>query len=245
MLLVTAEAAYKSTNCVNAIFAGKQPAPTFLSIDEAREEFASGVAEWDWASNVAEGEKPDAVVACCGDVPTLEALAATDALQDLGLKIRFVNVVKLLAIQNASENDQAISDEEFEKLFGPEGTPVLFAFHAYAGTVRRLIWDRPNHDHFMVHGYEEHGSTTTPYDMLRQNHMDRWALASDVLRAVDAEKFADKIREYTDFREEAFQFAVDNGYDHPRFTEWVWRDVVGHQDNSAAAMSSTGGDNDE
>ena len=186
-----------------------------------------------------------AVVACCGDVPTLEALAATDALQDLGLKIRFVNVVKLLAIQNASENDQAISDEEFEKLFGPEGTPVLFAFHAYAGTIRRLIWDRPNHDHFMVHGYEEHGSTTTPFDMLRQNHMDRWALASDVLRAVDAEKFADKIREYTDFREEAFQFAVDNGYDHPRFTEWVWRDVVGHQDNSAAAMSSTGGDNDE
>jgi xylulose-5-phosphate/fructose-6-phosphate phosphoketolase len=189
------------------------------------------------------------VIAACGDVPTLEALAATDALEDLGLKIRFVNVVKLLAIQNASENDQAISDEDFKGYFGPEGTPVLFAFHAYAGTIHRLIWDRPNHDSFHVHGYEEQGSTTTPYDMLRQNHMDRWALASDVLSMVDKKRgttaYAQQIKEWLDFREEAFQFAVDNGYDHPRFTEWVWRDVVGHQDNSAAALSSTGGDNDE
>jgi xylulose-5-phosphate/fructose-6-phosphate phosphoketolase len=249
MLLVTAEEAYKSTNCVNAIFAGKQPAPTFLSIDEARKEFASGVGEWEWASNVKAGETPDVVIAACGDVPTLEALAATDALEDLGLKIRFVNVVKLLAIQNASENDQAISDEDFKGYFGPEGTPVLFAFHAYAGTIHRLIWDRPNHDSFHVHGYEEQGSTTTPYDMLRQNHMDRWALASDVLSMVDKKRgttvYAQQIKDWLDFREEAFQFAVDNGYDHPRFTEWVWRDVVGHQDNSAAALSSTGGDNDE
>ena len=212
MLLCVGEEAYKSTNKINAIFAGKQPAPTFQ-------------------------------LACCGDVPTLEMLAASDALQDLGIKVRFVNVVKLLAIQDHEENDASLTDEEFTKLFG-EDVPVLFAFHAYAHTIYGLIHGRPNHDNFHVHGYMEEGSTTTPFDMLRLNEMDRFALAAHALEILDADKYAEKIKEYRDFREEAFQFAVDNGYDHPRFTEWSWRDVVG-QDNSAAAMSSTGGDNDE
>ena len=120
---------------------------------------------------------------------------------------------------------------------------MLFAFHAYPGTVRRLIWDRPNHDNFHVHGYEEQGSTTTPYDMLRLNHMDRWALAADALRILDAEKWADQIAEWEQFRQDAFQFAVDNGYDHPAFTDWVWHDA---KDTAAAisATKATGGDNE-
>ena len=96
-----------------------------------------------------------------------------------------------------------------------------------------------------MHGYKEEGSTTTPFDMLRLNDMDRWALASHALELLDAKRYAQQIADWRAFRDEAFQFAVDHGYDHPRFTEWVWRDVVGQQDNSAAAMSSTGGDNDE
>ena len=244
MLLAVGEEAYKSTNKINAIFAGKQPAPTFQTVDDAKKELAEGVAEWTWAGNCASGEKPDIVLATCGDVPTLEMLAASDALQDMGLKVKFVNVVKLLAIQNADENDAAISDARFTKLFGKD-VPVLFAFHAYAHTIHGLIYNRPGHDNFHVHGYMEEGSTTTPFDMLRLNEMDRWALASHALELVDAKKYAEKIAEWRAFRDEAFTFAVENGYDHPRFTEWCWRDVAGSQDNSAAAMSSTGGDNDE
>ena len=122
MLLCVGEEAYKSTNKINAIFAGKQPAPTFQSIDEARLELQKGAATWDWAGNVKDGEQPDIVLACCGDVPTLEMLAASDALQDLGIKVRFVNVVKLLSIQDHEENDASLTDEEFTKLFGEDVT---------------------------------------------------------------------------------------------------------------------------
>jgi xylulose-5-phosphate/fructose-6-phosphate phosphoketolase len=242
LLLAVAERCYTSTNCVNAVFAGKQPAPTWVTLDEAREELSAGAAEWKWASNTADGEEPDIVLGCCGDVPTQETMAALELLDKLGVKCRLVNVVELLKIQNASENDEALSDEQFTALFTAD-KPVLFAFHAYPGTVHRLIWDRPNHDNFHVHGYEEQGSTTTPYDMLRLNHMDRWALAADALRILDAEKWADQIAEWEQFRQDAFQFAVDNGYDHPAFTDWVWHDA---KDTAAAisATKATGGDNE-
>ena len=242
LLLAVAERAYKSTNCVNAIFAGKQPAPTWLTLDEARAELEAGAVEWKWASNTADGEEPDVVLACCGDVPTGEAMAALDLLDKLGVKVRLVNVVDLLSIQNVSENDRAMSDEKFVELFTAD-KPVLFAFHAYPGTIRRLIWDRPNHDNFNVHGYKEQGSTTTPYDMVRVNDMDRWALAADALRMVDADKWADQIAEWEQFRLDAFQFAVDNGYDHPAFTDWKWRDASdAGEDISATQM--TAGDNE-
>ena len=242
MLLAVAERAYASTNCVNGIFAGKQPAPTWLTLDEARAELAEGAAEWKWASNTAEGERPDVVLACCGDVPTGEAMAALDLLDGLGVKVRLVNVVDLLKIQNVCENDEAMSDERFVELFG-EDLPVLFAFHAYPGTVRRLIWDRPGHDNFNVHGYQEQGSTTTPFDMLRLNDMDRWALAADALRMVDAQKWAEKIDEWERFRVEAFEFAVENGYDHPAFTDWKWRDAS-DADDAGSATQMTAGDNE-
>ncbi len=244
MALAVAERAYQSTNCVNAIFCGKQPAPTFLTVDEAKAELAEGVAEWKWASTADSLADADLVVATCGDVPTLEALAALDMLKAQGVKAAFVNVVDLLKIQNASENDLAISDVRFAELFGNGEKPVLFAFHAYAGTIRRLVWDRPGHDAWNVHGYEEKGSTTTPFDMLRLNDMDRWALAADALRMVDAEKFADKIDEWEKFRDEAFQFAVDEGYDHPAFTQWVWPDAAGDADENLSATQMTVGDNE-
>ena len=248
MALAVAERAYQSTNCVNAIFCGKQPAPTFLTVDEAKAELAEGVAEWKWASTADSLADADLVVATCGDVPTLEALAALDMLKAQGVKAAFVNVVDLLKIQNASENDLAISDVRFAELFGNGEKPVLFAFHAYAGTIRRLVWDRPGHDAWNVHGYEEKGSTTTPFDMLRLNDMDRWALAADALRMVDAaagtDAHASKISEWESFRDEAFQFAVDEGYDHPAFTQWVWPDAAGDADENLSATQMTAGDNE-
>ncbi|WP_308003068.1 phosphoketolase family protein [uncultured Parolsenella sp.] len=248
MALAVAERAYQSTNCVNAIFCGKQPAPTFLTVDEAKAELAEGVAEWKWASTADSLADADLVVATCGDVPTLEALAALDMLKAQGVKATFVNVVDLLKIQNASENDLAISDVRFAELFGNGEKPVLFAFHAYAGTIRRLVWDRPGHDAWNVHGYEEKGSTTTPFDMLRLNDMDRWALAADALRMVDAaagtDTHASKISEWESFRDEAFQFAVDEGYDHPAFTQWVWPDAAGDADENLSATQMTAGDNE-
>ena len=242
LLLAVGEKAYTSTNCINAIFAGKQPAPTWVTLDEAREELKRGAVEWKWASNVSEGEDYDIVLASCGDVPTMELLAALDMLSKLGIKARFVNVLELLKIQNAEENDQALSDEEFTKLFSAD-KPVLFAFHAYAGTIHRLIWNRPNHDNFKVHGYEEQGSTTTPYDMLRLNHMDRWALAADALRMIDAGKWSEQIVEWEQFRTDAFNFAVEKGYDHPAFTDWVWPDAS-DAGESLSATKATGGDNE-
>lgn len=244
MALAVAEKTYQSTNCVNAIFCGKQPAPTFISVDDAKAELEVGAAEWKWASTAQSTEDADIIIATCGDVPSLEALAALDLLKAQGVKVKFVNVVDLLKIQNTSENDQALSDEQFVEFFGDGSKPVLFAYHAYAGTIRRLIWNRPGHDAWNVHGYEEKGSTTTPYDMLRLNNMDRWALAADALRMIDADKYAAKIDEWEKFREEAFKFAVDEGYDHPDFTNWVWPDAQASMaEDNLSATQMTAGDN--
>ena len=246
MALAVAERAYQSTNCVNAIFCGKQPAPTFLTVDEAKAELEEGVAAWTWASTAESLADADLVIATCGDVPTLEALAAVDLLREQGVKVWFVNVVDLLKIQNACENDRAISDERFAELFGAGEKPVLFAFHAYAGTIRRLVWARPGHDAWHVHGYEEKGSTTTPFDMLRLNNMDRWALAASALRLVDADAHAEQIAAWDQFRADAFQFAVDEGYDVPEFTDWVWPDAraAAAADGTLSATQMTAGDNE-
>lgn len=242
MLLAVSEKAYKSTNKINAIIAGKQPAATWLTLDEAKAELEKGAAEWKWASN-AEGDDVQIVLASIGDVPTQELMAAADKLKEYGVKYKFVNVVDLLAIQNASENDEALSDEEFTELFTAD-KPVLMAYHAYAREVRSLIWDRPNHDNFNIHGYEEQGSTTTPFDMVRVNNIDRYELTAEALRAVDADKFAAEIEKLEAFRTEAFQFAVDNGYDHPDYTDWVWSGVQTEKPGAVSATAATAGDNE-
>ena len=244
MALAVAERAYQSTNCVNAIFCGKQPAPTFVTVDDAKAELEEGLAAWKWASTADSLDDADLVIATCGDVPTLEALAAVDMLKAQGVKVWFVNVVDLLKIQNVCENDRAITDERFASFFGAGEKPVLFCFHAYAGTIRRLVWARPGHDAWHVHGYEEKGSTTTPFDMLRLNNMDRWALAADALRLVDGNAHAEQIAAWEQFRKDAFQFAVDEGFDVPEFTDWVWPDAAAATDGNLSATQMTAGDNE-
>lgn len=240
MLLAVAEKAFKSTNKINAIVAGKQPAATWLTLDEARAELEKGAAEWKWASNAKDGEDIDIVLAAAGDVPTQELMAAADKLNKFGVKYKVVNVVDLLSIENASDNDEALSDEEFTELFTAD-KPVLFAYHAYAREVRSLIWNRPNHDNFIVHGYEEQGSTTTPYDMVRVNNIDRYELTAEALRAVDADKFAKEIDALEKFRIEAFEFAVEKGYDHPDYTDWVWPGVKTDKPGAVTATAATAG----
>lgn len=164
MLLAISEKCFKSTNKINAIFAGKQPAPTWITLDEARAELEAGAAEWKWASNAENNDEVQVVLAAAGDVPTQEIMAASDALNKMGIKFKVVNVVDLLKLQSRENNDEALTDEEFTDLFTAD-KPVLFAYHSYAQDVRGLIYDRPNHDNFNVVGYKEQGSTTTPFDL--------------------------------------------------------------------------------
>lgn len=203
MLLAIAEKCYKSTNKIDAIIAGKQPAAARLEIlDEARAELEEGAAAWDWASTAKNNDEAEVVLAATGDVPTQEIMAASDKLKELGVKFQVVNVADLLSLQSAKENDnEALTDEEFADIFTAD-KPVLFAYHSYAHDVRGLIYDRPNHDNFNVHGYEEEGSTTTPYDMVRVNRIDRYELTAEALRMIDADKYADKIDELEKFRDE-------------------------------------------
>ncbi len=243
MLLAVAEKCYKSTNMINAIIAGKQPAATWLTLDEARAELEKGAAEWEWASTAKSNDEAQIVLASAGDVPAQEIMAAADKLNELGIKFKVVNVVDLVKLQSTKENDQAISDADFADLF-TEDKPVLFAYHSYAQDVRGLIYDRPNHDNFNVVGYKEQGSTTTPFDMVRVNDMDRYALQAAALKMIDADKYADKIDELNAFRQKAFQFAVDNGYDIPEFTDWVYPDVKVDETQMLSATAATAGDNE-
>lgn len=244
-LLAIAERCFKSRNKINAIVAGKQPQFTWLTLDEARAELAKGVAEWKWASNAKSNDEAQIVLACAGDIPTQETMAAADRLNKLGIKFKVVNVMRLLSIQNAKENNEAISDEEFADLF-TTNKPVLFAYHSYAGDIRQLIWDRPNHDNFNVHGYKEQGSTTTPYDMVRVNDMDRYELTAEALRMIDANKYADEINKLEKFRTTAYQFAVDNGYDDPDYTGWVWPGVrTDLKGGNVKVAINTQGDNEK
>ena len=170
-------------------------------------------------------------------------MAAADKLNKLGIKFKVVNVVDLVKLQSAKENNEALTDEEFADLFTTD-KPVLFAYHSYARDVRGLIYDRPNHDNFNVHGYEEQGSTTTPYDMVRVNNIDRYELTAEALRMVDADKYAAEIDKLEAFRDEAFQFAVDKGYDHPDYTDWVWPGVNTAKQGAVTATAATAGDNE-
>ncbi|WP_281666696.1 phosphoketolase [Parascardovia denticolens] len=243
MLLAIAEKAYKSTNKINAIIAGKQPAATWLSLDEARAELEKGAAAWDWASTAKSNDEVQVVLAAAGDVPTQEIMAAADKLKGYGIKFKVVNVVDLLSLQTPAENNEAMSDEEFTELFTAD-KPVLFAYHSYPREVKSLLFDRPGHENFNIHGYNEEGSTTTPYDMVRVNDMDRYELTAEALRMVDADKYADEIKKLEDFRQEAFQFAVDKGYDHPDYTDWVWSGVKTDKAGAVSATAATAGDNE-
>jgi xylulose-5-phosphate/fructose-6-phosphate phosphoketolase len=184
-LLVTAAHCLRSRNYVNVIVAGKQPTPTYLSIDEARAHGARGLSIWDWAGTEVAGEEPDVVVACAGDVPTLEAMAAVQILKKEipELKVRFINVVDLMRLQDSNEHPHGLTDDSFDALF-TRNKPVIFAFHGYPTLVHRLTYRRRNHSNIHVRGFNERGTTTTPFDMLMMNDLDRFRLVMDVIRRV-------------------------------------------------------------
>ncbi|MEE1324594.1 MAG: phosphoketolase [Bifidobacteriaceae bacterium] len=241
-LLAISEKCLTSTNMINVIVSGKQPAATWQTLDEARKELETGVAEWKWASNAKSNSDAQIVLGCAGDIPTQEIMAAADRLNRMGITFKVVNVMDLLSIQNVSENNQAISDEKFAELFTKD-KPVLFAYHSYPREIRSLIWNRPGHDNWTIHGYEEEGSTTTPYDMVRVNDMDRYELTAEALRLIDRDRYADEIDRLERFRQEAFQWAVDKGYDHPDYADWEWPDV--DPNHRVHAAVNTAGDNED
>jgi xylulose-5-phosphate/fructose-6-phosphate phosphoketolase len=189
LLSVTAHC-LKSVNYVNVIVAGKQPAPQWLGMKEADAHCAKGIGVWDWASNTGDAE-PDVVMACSGDVPTLETLAAVTILREHvpGLRIRFVNVVDLMKLQPESEHPHGLSDADFDAIFTRD-RPVVFAFHGYPWLIHRLTYRRTNHENLHVRGYKEEGTTTTPFDMTVLNDIDRFHLAGDALKRVRG--FADR-----------------------------------------------------
>jgi xylulose-5-phosphate/fructose-6-phosphate phosphoketolase len=183
-LLSVTDHVLRSRNYVNVIVAGKQPAPQWLTIDEAEKHCTAGLGAWKWASNDVDCE-PDVVMACAGDVPTLETLAAVDLLRKEvpDLKIRVVNVVNLMKLQPTTEHPNGLSDKEFDELFTTD-KPVVFAYHGYPWLIHRLTYRRHNHANLHVRGYKEEGTTSTPFDMVVMNDLDRFHLCIDVIDRV-------------------------------------------------------------
>src|SRR5215813_8714563 len=183
-LLSVADHCLRSRNYVNIIVAGKQPELQWLDMESAIRHCTAGIGIWPWASNDS-GSEPDAILACAGDVPTLEILAAASLLHKHlpQLKLRVVNVVDLMTLQPAGEHPHGLSDEDFDALF-TTSKPIIFAYHGYPWLIHRLCYRRANHDNLHVRGYKEEGSTTTPFDMVVRNNMDRFQLAIDTLGRV-------------------------------------------------------------
>jgi xylulose-5-phosphate/fructose-6-phosphate phosphoketolase len=224
-LLSVGEHCLRSKNYVNVIVAGKQPALQYLDREQAEAHCARGLGIWTWASND-EGAEPDLVMACAGDVPTLEALAAVDLLRTHfpDLKIRFVNCVDLMKLQTVNAHPHGLSDREFDVLF-TASKPVIFAFHGYPTMVHRLTYNRKNHENFHVHGFIEEGTTTTPFDMVVRNRLDRFHLALDAIARVPrlaeigahaSEAMREKLAEHE-------RYIVQRGVDVPEIANWTWR----------------------
>jgi xylulose-5-phosphate/fructose-6-phosphate phosphoketolase len=224
-LLSVADHCLRSRDYVNVIVAGKQPALNYLSIDEAVIHCTRGVGIWEWASNDGDDE-PDVVLACCGDIPTLETLAAAallrEHLPDLG--VRVVNVVDLMRLQPESEHPHGLSDAQFDALFTTD-RPVVFAYHGYPWLIHRLTYRRRNHANIHVRGYKEEGTTTTPFDMVMLNDLDRFHLVIDVIdRVPELGGRAAHIRqEMDDARLRARAYTREHGDDDPAVRDWTWQ----------------------
>ena len=186
---------------MNVVVAGKQPAPQWLTMDQAIKHCSAGLGIWEWASNDQGGE-PDVVMACCGDVPTLETLAAVELLREHApeLKVRVVNVVDLMRLQPPSEHPHGMSDRDFDALFTVD-KPIIFAFHGYPWLIHRLTYRRHGHDNIHVRGYKEEGTTTTPFDMCVLNDIDRFHLVDDVIDRVPGLASARRLRQAGDPRQ--------------------------------------------
>lgn len=222
-LLSVADHCLRSRDYVNVVVAGKQSQPNWLTIDEAAAHCARGIGVWDWASN--DDGEPDVVLGCAGDVPTLEALAATDLLRQYlpDLRVRVVNVVDLMKLQSSSEHPHGLPDAEFDAIFTPD-KPIIFAYHGYPWLIHRLTYRRTNHDNLHVRGYKEEGTTTTPFDMVVMNDMDRYKLVIDVIDRVPglATRAAVVRQQMVDKRAVHHRYVRQHGEDMPEVRDWTW-----------------------
>ncbi|HUJ65893.1 MAG TPA: phosphoketolase family protein, partial [Acidimicrobiales bacterium] len=223
-LLSVADHCLRSRHYVNVIVAGKQPALQYLGMDDAVVHCTKGLGIWEWASND-RGEDPDVVLACCGDVPTLEVLATADLLRQYvpDLKVRVINVVDLMTLQPETEHPHGISDAEFDSLF-TTNRPIIFAYHGYPWLIHRLTYRRHNHGNLHVRGYKEEGTTTTPFDMTVMNDLDRYHLVMDVIdRVPNLGHSAAYLRQ--DMQERLIRqwsYTREHGDDPPGVRDWAW-----------------------
>ena len=222
-LLSVGDHCLRSRHYVNVIVAGKQPALNYLTMDEAVLHCTRGIGVWDWASN--DDGEPDVVMACAGDIPTLETVAAVDLLRQHlpELKVRVVNVVDLMRLQPDSEHPHGLSDREFDTLFTTD-RPIVFAYHGYPWLIHRLAYRRTNHANLHVRGYKEEGTVTTPFDMVMRNDLDRFHLVIDVIdRVPSLGSSAAHVRQaMVDERVRARAYAEEHGEDAPAIRDWTW-----------------------
>ena len=224
-LLVVTDHCLRSRNYVNVIVAGKQPEPQWLNMDAAIKHCTAGIGIWEWASND-KGDEPDVVMACAGDVPTLETLAAVELLNTHfpDLKIRVINVVDLMTLPPPGEHPHGISDKDFDVLFTRD-KPIIFAYHGYPWLIHRLTYPRTNHKNLHVRGYKEEGTTSTPFDMVVMNDLDRFHLVADVIDRVPqlGPRAAYAKQEIRDKLIEHKQYIAEHGEDLPEIRNWKWK----------------------
>ncbi|MDX6592484.1 MAG: xylulose-5-phosphate/fructose-6-phosphate phosphoketolase, partial [Gaiellales bacterium] len=223
-LLSVGDHCLRSRGYVNVIVAGKQPGLDYLTMDEAVAHCTRGLGIWEWASND-EGGEPDVVMACAGDIPTLETVAAADLLRQHlpDLKVRVVNVVDLMRLEPDSEHPHGLSDPEFDALFTAD-RPVVFAYHGYPWLIHRLTYRRHNHANIHVRGYKEEGTTTTPFDLLMLNDMDRFHLVMDVIDRVPSlgSRVSGLRQQMVDERLRHRAYTREVGDDPPDVRDWTW-----------------------
>jgi len=223
-LLWVTDHCLRSWDRINVIVAGKQPEPQWLDMESAMKHCSEGIGIWPFASNDQDAET-DVVMACAGDVPTLEVMAAVDLLRKLlpDLRVRVINVVDLMTLQPKERHPHGMTEHDFDALFTVD-KPVIFAFHGYPALIHRLVYKRANHDNFHVRGFMEEGTTTTPFDMVVRNRLDRFHLVADVIDRVPGlrsqaayvkQAMRDKLIEHG-------QYIVRHGKDMPEVADWRW-----------------------
>lgn len=250
-LLSTYDHCLRSRQYVNVVVAGKQPAPQFLTMEQAVAHCTRGLGIWEWAGTEVPGQDPDVVLGCAGDVPTVEVLAAADLLRRHlpELKVRIVNVVDLMRMQDSREHPHGLTDDDFDTIFTAD-KPVIFAYHGYPWLIHRLTYRRKGHANIHVRGYKEEGTTTTPFDMVMLNDLDRYHLVIDVIDRVPflRSKAAGLRQQMLDARLAAREYTRAHGEDIPEVRDWVWPGT----DQTAPQMggprisgsAATGGDNE-
>ncbi len=225
-LLSTYDHVLRTTDYVNVVVAGKQPQPQWLTMDQAVAHCTQGAGIWDWAGTEVAGQEPDVVLGCAGDVPTMETIAAASMLREHlpQLKVRVVNVIDLMRLQDQREHPHGMSDPDFDALFTVD-KPIIFAYHGYPALIHRLTYRRAGHDNLHVRGFKENGTTTTPFDMLMLNDLDRYRLVMDVIDRVPrlAETRGPLRQRMQDARARARQYTRDHGEDIPEVTDWVFQ----------------------